>query len=117
MDRCSGFRSVRRDLRGDWVPWLYAAADRATSWRVGGDSGVVIFFHGFTSHQSLGHGRDDADCFWRGYAAWTSRVGLWLSHSEHDWPRHYGHWAVCLLVDRHRGRLHGATDHRDGRRP
>jgi len=46
-----------------------------------------------------------------GLLAWSSGI----AHSRHDRPRRDGHWAVRLLVDRNRRRLHRAAHHRDGR--
>jgi membrane protease YdiL (CAAX protease family) len=67
--------------------------------------------------KGLGDDRDGADSVWGGRAAWASRVVVGISYSKHDRPRRNGHWAVCLLVDRHRGQLHRAADYGDGCRP
>jgi hypothetical protein len=37
-----------------------------------------------------------------------------IAHSRHHRPFRDGRWAVRLLVDRYRWRLHGTPDHRNG---
>lgn len=106
-----GWRSWSpRDLRRDWFSWLHAAPDRTAPRRACCYFDLFAPFYGATSHQRLDDSRNGADCVWRRRTARASPAVLRVAHSRNDRPRLDGHWAVCLLVDRHRWKLYRTTD-------
>src|SRR5438034_7558176 len=115
MDCSRGLCGLLGDMRRDRLSRLYAATDRTAH---GAPVAILISSLFFTAlHLTKGWATPGmvpivfGAGVLLGLLAWSSGI----AHSRHDRPRRDAHWAVRLLVDRNRRRLHRAAHHRDGR--